>query len=289
MKRHSKIYNICMIILGSALFAASINLFVVPVNLYNGGIVGFSQIVRTIIVQHFHLDPGFDIAGLINFGINLPLFILAYRSLSKNFLFGTLLSLVTQTICFSLIPIPAVPILPDVLASLIIGGIIGAVGVGITLINGASGGGTDILGVFLALRHKWFSVGKMQLLFNAIVYTLCVLLFDVSIAIYSIIYAAIYSFVLDKVHLQNIEMSMMIFTRNTEVKNRIIHEFVRGVTYWEGMGAYTQTGTEVLVTIVSKDEVSALKRMITQMDPHAFIIVNEGLQITGNFTKRLIV
>ena len=72
-------------------------------------------------------------------------------------------------------------------------------------------------------------------------------------------------------------------------RSRIIHEFVRGVTYWEGMGAYTQTGTEVLVTIVSKDEVSALKRMITQMDPHAFIIVNEGLQITGNFTKRLIV
>ncbi|MBS5002857.1 YitT family protein, partial [Holdemania filiformis] len=108
------------------------------------------------------------------------------------------------------------------------------------------------------------------------------------IAIYSIIYAAVYSFVLDKVHLQNIEMSLMIFTKNPEIKSRILKDFVRGVTYWKGLGAYTQTETEVLVTIVSKDEVNDLRRMITQMDPKAFIIVNEGLQITGNFIKRLV-
>ena len=153
---------------------------------------------------------------------------------------------------------------------------------------GASGGGTDIVGVYAALHWKSFSVGKLQLLFNALVYCLCAFLFDLPIAIYSIIYAAVYSFVLDKVHLQNIEMSLMIFTKNPEIKSRILKDFVRGVTYWKGLGAYTQTETEVLVTIVSKDEVNDLRRMITQMDPKAFIIVNEGLQITGNFIKRLV-
>ena len=288
MKRHSQAYDYTMILIGSALFAASINLFVVPVNLYNGGIVGLSQIFRTVLVSRMNLNFSFDIAGVINFLINVPLFVMAYRSLSRKFFLGTLLSLITQTVCFSLIPIPAVPILDDVLASLIIGAIVGALGIGMTLVSGASGGGTDIVGVYAALHWKAFSVGKLQLLFNALVYCLCAFLFDLPIAIYSIIYAAVYSFVLDKVHLQNIEMSLMIFTKNPEIKSRILKDFVRGVTYWKGLGAYTQTETEVLVTIVSKDEVNDLRRMITQMDPKAFIIVNEGLQITGNFIKRLV-
>ena len=277
-----------MILFGSALFAASINLFVVPVNLYNGGIVGLSQIIRSVLVSRMGMRFSFDIAGVINFLINVPLFFMAFRSLSRKFFLGTLLSLITQTVCFSLIPIPVVPILDDVLASLIIGAIVGALGIGMTLVSGASGGGTDIVGVYAALHWKAFSVGKIQLLFNALVYSLCAFLFDLPIAIYSIIYAAVYSFVLDKVHLQNIEMSLMIFTKNPEIKNRIIKDFVRGVTYWKGLGAYTQTETEVLVTIVSKDEVNELRRMITQLDPKAFIIVNEGLQITGNFIKRLV-
>ncbi len=288
MKRHSQAYDYTMILVGSALFAASINFFVVPVNLYNGGIVGLSQIFRTVLVSRMNLNFSFDIAGVINFLINVPLFVMAYRSLSRKFFLGTLLSLITQTVCFSLIPIPTVPILDDVLASLIIGAIVGALGVGMTLVSGASGGGTDIVGVYAALHWKSFSVGKLQLLFNALVYCLCAFLFDLPIAIYSIIYAAVYSFVLDKVHLQNIEMSLMIFTKNPEIKSRILKDFVRGVTYWKGLGAYTQTETEVLVTIVSKDEVNELRRMITQMDPKAFIIVNEGLQITGNFIKRLV-
>ena len=288
MKRHSQAYDYTMILIGSALFAASINLFVVPVNLYNGGIVGLSQIFRTVLVSRMNLNFSFDIAGVINFLINVPLFVMAYRSLSRKFFLGTLLSLITQTVCFSLIPIPAVPILDDVLASLIIGAIVGALGIGMTLVSGASGGGTDIVGVYAALHWKSFSVGKLQLLFNALVYCLCAFLFDLPIAIYSIIYAAVYSFVLDKVHLQNIEMSLMIFRKNPEIKSRILKDFVRGVTYWKGLGAYTQTETEVLVTIVSKDEVNDLRRMITQMDPKAFIIVNEGLQITGNFIKRLV-
>ena len=288
MKRHSQAYDYTMILIGSALFAASINLFVVPVNLYNGGIVGLSQIFRTVLVSRMNLNFSFDIAGVINFLINVPLFVMAYRSLSRKFFLGTLLSLITQTVCFSLIPIPAVPILDDVLASLIIGAIVGALGIGMTLVSGASGGGTDIVGVYAALHWKSFSVGKLQLLFNALVYCLCAFLFDLPIAIYSIIYAAVYSFVLDKVHLQNIEMSLMIFTKNPEIKSRILKDFVRGVTYWKGLGAYTQTETEVLVTIVSKDEVNDLRRMITQMDPKAFIIVNEGLQITGNLIKRLV-
>ena len=288
MKRHSQIYDYTMILFGSALFAASINLFVVPANLYNGGIVGLSQIIRSVLVSRMGMRFSFDIAGVINFLINVPLFFMAFRSLSRKFFLGTLLSLITQTVCFSLIPIPVVPILDDVLASLIIGAIVGALGIGMTLVSGASGGGTDIVGVYAALHWKAFSVGKIQLLFNALVYSLCAFLFDLPIAIYSIIYAAVYSFVLDKVHLQNIEMSLMIFTKNPEIKNRILKDFVRGVTYWKGLGAYTQTETEVLVTIVSKDEVNELRRMITQLDPKAFIIVNEGLQITGNFIKRLV-
>lgn len=79
----------------------------------------------------------------------------------------------------------------------------------------------------------------------------------------------------------------MVFTKNPKVKEEIMNKIVRGVTYWEGYGAYTKTDIEVFVTACSKLESIRIKKLIHELDPQAFIIMN-STKITGGFEKRLV-
>ncbi|WP_416326256.1 YitT family protein [[Eubacterium] hominis] len=277
------------VILGGFLFALSVNLFIVPLDLYSGGIVGIAQILRTIMetIGSIQIPKQFDIAGIINFIINIPLFIMAYKSISRKFFIKTLLCVIVQTISFSLIMIPSTPILDDVLASCVIGGLIGGFGIGLALRSSGSGGGLDILGVYFTKKFSNFSVGKLSLIVNAFVYIGCAVLFDVSTAIYSIIYMACFSLVVDKTHYQNINITCMIFSKQDQIQDDILRETGRGVTFWKGAGAYTKTDTYIMVTVINKYEISQIKKIIYKHDPHAFVIFNEGMNVSGNFEKRL--
>lgn len=85
-------------VLGMLVFSIGINVFIVPANLYNGGILGISQVIRTILVRDLHLfSGGTDIAGIINLFLNIPLFILAFWGISKTFVFRTIICVASQT------------------------------------------------------------------------------------------------------------------------------------------------------------------------------------------------
>lgn len=262
LKAHFKEYF--YIFIGSIIFAAGVNLFVVPIGIYNGGIVGTAQIIRTVLVAHLGHDFPFDIAGLINFLLNLPLIIAAYYLLNANFVRKTIFSILVQTVAFSLIPTKA--LVSDPLASLTIGAILSGIGNSLVLVQKATAGGNDISGMLLMKYYPRMTIGKFNLIYNVFIYLICACLFDLETAIYSVLEAALFSFVIDARHLQNIEVVALIFTRNPLVKKMIIEEQHRGVTYWEGMGAYTQKDIEVLVTVLSKYEVPALKRAVKKLD-----------------------
>ena len=290
---HSKCHknswkNIALVVGGSILFATSVNLFVVPLGLYNPGCTGIAQLIRSILISYFGFTFPFDIAGIINALLNFPLAFLAFRQLSHKFLAGTALSVVVQTLVFTLVPIPTVSLVSDTAIGCAIGATLAAVGIGLTLMAGCSGGGTDILGIYLTLMHPNFSVGKLTLLVDCFIYFASALLFSLQTSIYSIFYAVIFSLVLDKVHFQNRETYCMIFTRNSNVRPLIINEIHRGLTWWKGTGGWSDTPTEVLVSVVSKKEVSQLTRKIHAIDPAAFIIKTEDATVAGNFEKRLI-
>ena len=182
--------------------------------------------------------------------------------------------------------IPAEPLVGDTLANIAIAGLFAGIGCGLVLTSGGSAGGLDLLGVYLTQKGN-FSVGLMNLTFNACLYTVMAVLFELSVAIYSIIFVAVFSIAVDKFHYQNIELELMIFTHHPEIRDQIMTKYVRGVTCWKGMGAYTRQETEVLVTVVSKSEVEDVKRDILKIDPKAFIIVHEGTTVTGGYQKRL--
>lgn len=278
-----KIRDYGVILLGSFLFCAGLNWFIVPLGLYNGGTVGIAQIIRTLL----NLDTGFDIAGILNFCLNIPLLLLAYFQFGKSLFFKTFFSIVTQTLIFTYLPIPVQPVIEEYAVSCLMGGILAGTGVGITLKAGGSGGGLDILGLYFTKKNKDFSVGRFTLLVNAVIYIICAFLFELPVAIYSVLYSAVYSMAVDKTHLQSINTSVMIFTRNKGICEIILKELNRGVTYWEGVGGYTQTNTYVVYTVLSKYEVRILEEKLRQEDPDAFVIVTEQDQILGNYEVRL--
>ncbi|WP_300258788.1 YitT family protein [Clostridium sp.] len=275
------------ILLGSFLFCAGLNWFIVPIGLYNGGTVGISQIIRTLIQSSVELPKSFDIAGIINFIINLPLLYLAYRHFGKSLFLKTVFSVVTQTILFSFIPIPQNPIINEYIAACLIGGIMAGVGVGITLRFGGTGGGADILGLYFTQKYKNFSVGKLVLIINAFIYGTCAILFELPVAIYSIIYSAVYSMVVDRIHLQNINTSVMIFTKKKDIHKKIINDLQRGTTYWKGVGGYTESDTYVVMSVLSKYEIQYLIQFLEEEDPDAFVVITEGTQIVGNYEVRV--
>lgn len=274
--------------LGSLLFAAGVNLIIMPLKLYNGGFMGVAQLIRTFIVSVLHVDAGnIDLAGIIFYILNVPLFYLAWKGIGKSFCVRTVIAATMESVLLTAIPIPAEPVISDMLTACIIGGLISGVGTGLILRGGSSGGGQDIIGILCAKKYPGFSVGKIGIIMNIGVYGICLMMFDIEIVIYSLIYATVVSLAIDKVHIQNINMSVMIFTKKLGIAKAIMEETGRGVTNWEGTGAYTNENTEILYVVISKYEVNQIKRIVQKIDPKAFIIFTEGTAVTGNFEKRL--
>lgn len=284
-KRLLKQYSI--ILVGTFIFCFGTNLFIVPANLYNGGVVGIAQLIRTIMTDFMGMSKDIELSGIINFLLNIPLLFLAFSKISKNFFVKTLFSIVFQTIFFTAIPIPKTPILEDVLAACVIGGVISGAGVGIILRASGCAGGIDILGFYFSSKYKNFSIGKLSMIVNTILYAICGFIFNIETAIYSVIYIIAFSFIIDKTHLQNINTMAIVFTKCKDVPQRILYDMGRGVTSWNGNGAYTKEETLIFITVISKYEVNQIKEIVYEKDPKAFIIFSEGTGVLGNFEKRL--
>lgn len=270
----------------SFIFALSCNMFIVPFGLYNGGIIGVAQLIRTFLINVLHISANFDLTGIANLFINIPLLIASIKILNKKFVYKTILSVAVQTIAFSIL-FESSPI-NDELASIVVGGAISGFAISQILVYKASGGGNDIIGMFVTLKHPRITVGNYCFYFNCVLYGLCAILFNFEVAIYSIIQAFVYSFMVDKGHLENIDVALMIFTKNKAVKEMIMKDNRRGVTTWNGKGAYTNVETEVLVSVVSKYEVNELKKKIRTLDSDAFIIVTNVEDVSGGYEKRLV-
>lgn len=277
-------------ITGALIYALAINLFIVPNSLYNGGILGISQLLRTIITTTFNLDLNIDIAGIINFIINIPLLFIAYKVISKTFFGRTVICVCFTTIFLTLIPIPEKALIDDLLTNVLIGGILCGLGSGKLLSSHGSGGGTDIIGIALSMKNRNLSVGKIGGTINLFIYAVCGILYGIPTMIYSIIYAVIGSLVVDNTHEQNVVSYVMVFTKKMPdtITDFIQKELNRDATVWEGTGAYNKTKTYICYSALSKYEVQKLERNIKYLDKDAFMIKNEGVGVDGNFEKHLV-
>ena len=285
-KIHFERYLLCVI--GGALYAVGVNLFIVPFNLYSGGLVGIAQLIRTVLADYIHIDFGSkDIAGIIFYALNLPILIYAFPRLDKLFFLKTLVAVTSLTLAMSLIPTTV--IVDDCLASTIVGAFISGAGIGLVLRMSSSTGGMDIIGMLISKSHGNIRVGQVNLAVNLVIYAVCLFLFDVQIVVYSVIFAVVHAFAIDKFHAQNINVEVKIITKTNpdDIEYEVFTKMGRGVTELHSIGAYTHEDEHMLYILISKYEVHQLRQIVRKYDRNAFVIVNEGVWVEGHYLKKL--
>ncbi|MBE6148588.1 MAG: YitT family protein [Firmicutes bacterium] len=278
--------DIIKMILGSLMFCIAVNVFIVPNSLYTGGVLGISQLIRSVIIDVFGLKVNFDFSGILYYIMNIPLFFIAYKNISKPFFLRTLIVISIQTVMLSLIPTNAV--VNDLLTNVLVGGLLGGAGLGIVLSSGASTGGTDIVGLMLAKKNNELSVGKLGLVINIFTFTIAGIMYGIETMIYSIVYSFVDSLTIDKMHEQNICSTAFIFCKKNpkDINNYIKNELNRDFTYWDAKGGYDDSRTYIIYTALSKYELIKLERKIKECDFDAFMVKSDGVGIKGEFEKK---
>ena len=261
---------------GCALFALGFDLFLMPGGMNAGGLSGLAMVF-------VHLTD-FASVGTITALMNIPLFILAGMKIGKKFFVGSALGMLFSSVfidLFAFLPVPQA----EPLLGAIYGGLICGIGLGFVFAAGVSTGGSDIIVRLLKLKWRHVPIGVISMCFDACVAILTGIVYqDVNSTLYTgiaifisgkIIDAVVYSFDYSKVAL--------IITKDYEqVAQTISDRLERGATYLHGEGTYSRKATKVVLTAVKKQQIAELKELVVDIDPDAFIIVQEAHQVLGD-------
>ncbi|WP_306983640.1 YitT family protein [Alkalicoccobacillus murimartini] len=270
-----EIQKIMIIIIGSALLAASLNFFLIPADVFASGFTGVSQLIAST----------FDLStGLLLFLLNIPVAILGWKKVGKSFTIYSFISVAITSIFLEVLPEYAFS--QDILLNAVFGGVLGAVGAGLMLRWGASSGGLDIIALVLA-RYSDRPVGIYFFVLNSLIVFAAGVLFDPEKALYTLVALYVTSRVIDAIHTRYVKLTAMIVTKHAEELRTAIHErLTRGITRVPAKGGYTSDDKEVLFIVLTRYELYDLKTIINDVDPTAFTNIVETASVYGLFNKQ---
>ena len=263
-------------IIGAAIFALGFDLFLEPHGLNCGGVSGLSMVLVEVL--------GFGSVGLLQILINIPLFLLGGIKIGKKFFFGSLLGMASSSLfieLFSIIPVPQT----DVVLAIIYGAALCGLGIGLVFTSGTSTGGSEIVVRLLKLKWRNVSVGAFCLAFDVMVAVLTGIVFrDVTKILYTGITVFVTSRVLDVV-VYRFDYSKVVLIISPEyeaIAQAIGDKLYRGATFLHGEGSYSHKNTKVVLAAVKRQQLTELKEMVMELDPNAFVIVQEAHQVLGD-------
>lgn len=267
-------------ILGSTLFALGFALFLAPNSINTGGISGLAMVLVEVL--------GFGSVGSLSILVNLPLFVLGGLKIGRRFFAGSLLGMLLSSVlidAFSGLSFAT----PEPLLGVLYGGVICGLGLGVVFVSGTSTGGSDILVRLLKLRYRNVPIGQISMIFDGLVVILTGIAFqDVSKALYSgvtvflcgkMVDAVVYKFDYSKV-------ALIISPAYEAIAGEIGKKLDRGATFLHAEGSYSGNSTKVVLVAVKKQQLAELTELVSELDPDAFIIVQEAHQVLGDGFKR---
>ena len=182
---------------------------------------------------------------------------------------------------FAFLPNPDI----NILLCAVYGGIICGVGLGMVFSTGGSTGGSDIIVRLLKLKYQHVPIGVITIIFDACVAVLTGLVFkNVELCLYTGFCIFICGYVIDAVVYKfDYSKVVIIITKEYEtVAKKIGDVLQRGSTFLNGQGVYSGNDTKVILTAIKKQQIGELKELVVQIDPNAFIIVQEAHQVLGD-------
>lgn len=260
------------ITIGAFITAASLETFLLPNNIIDGGVIGISMMVHY--VTEWNL-------GLLILCINIPFILMALRKLGAKFIIHTLFA--TGMLAVATNVFHGFHVTEDLILSAIFGGIILGFGVGLILRNNASLDGTEMLSITLAKKLRIVSVGELLMIINLFIYTGAGFLLGWDRALYSIITYYIASKVIDAV-LEGLDKSKsvrIVSEHHREIGDAIMKELDTSVTYVRTLGGYSRQEKILTYCVVNKFEMPKLKDVVHSLDPKAFIVTEDVHEVEG--------
>lgn len=267
-----KIGNLLGITVGAILSAYSVQGFIVHAGLGGGGIGGIALLL------YYTLRLPIGIMTLV---LNIPLFILGWKEVNRNFIFKTLYGLLIFSLALDLLkgirPLP----FDDIFLGALYGGVLGGIGSGIVFRLGGSLGGTDIVAKVIQRRFGW-AMGTTMLSINAFIILISWAILGPKIALYTLVSMFTFSKTVDVVQSGLPAKAVMIISNQSETLiQRILKDVGRGVTFLHGQGGYSSADKNVIICVVSVSELGHLKRIVREEDPHSFVIVQNASEVVG--------
>ena len=267
------VWNLSLIFIGSVICATAVKGILIPKQFLAGGATGLAMLFCYI----WPMIP----VGLLYFLLNIPLFVVGWMYVGRRFFFYSL----AGTAIFSVVMLWPYPVFPieDMILTALTAGIIMGIGAGIILRSLGSAGGLDILSVML---FKKFSIrpGNTVLAFNLVLLTSSLLYVQVEMVLYTLIHLYVSSYFVNFVvtGLSQRKALTIISTSWQEISDNIKNRLRRGVTIVTGEGGYTGRDIKILYTVVTMRELSRFKEMIREIDPGAFVVVTDTLEVMGS-------
>ncbi|MGB4108870.1 MAG: YitT family protein [Desulfomonilia bacterium] len=264
--------NGVLLVVGSIICAVAVNGILIPQNFLSSGFTGASLIIH-------YLVPTLSV-GVIYLLLNIPLFIAGWSMVGKRFFFYSVAGTVIYSLALTVIRIDIS--IENKILSALLAGIIYGTGSGIILRSYGSAGGTDILAVILQ-KLMSIQVGTTSLAVNCLILVSASLLFSLEDALYTLayIYVSAHFMNLVVVGLSKRKAVMIISDHWENISREILKKDRRGVTIIEGTGGYKKDDKRIIYSVVTFQDLPQLKKMISKIDPKAFVVVMDTLEVMG--------
>lgn len=264
--------NIILIAVGSALCAIAVNGILIPKNFISSGVTG-----TAILISYFVPDLSI---GTIYLLLNIPLFLMGWLYVGRRFFIYSIVGLLVFTLMLS-VPVPPFPLKDPILSALLAGIIFGG-GTGCILRSYGSSGGTDILSIIMLKRFS-VKLGTTVLAFNVVLLSVSTVLISLEAALYALVFLFVSSKVMNIVvtGLSQRKSVLIISEKWNEISDQIKTTLNRGITVLYGEGGFSRKQENILYTIVTFQELSRLKELVRRIDPMAFLVVSDTLEVMG--------
>jgi len=275
-----------IILIGTAVGAVGINMFLVPYHIAPGGITGLGTILYYLINQIIPL-------GIIILIINIPIFIWGLIVLGKRAIVNILFATITFSIFIDLSENYLIDIAKkhidsggqtDLLLFALFGGAIMGVGLGVVYRYNTNTGGVDLLADILRKKGVHFSMGQIMFIFDAIIVIIAASVFsNIMLGMYAIIAILVFSKVVDLI-LEGVDFAKglyIISEKSQEIAKKILQDMDRGVTGIKSIGKYTDTEREMLFCVIRAKQLTQIKILIKEVDPDAFVVLTDVREVLG--------
>ncbi len=272
-KLMSHIGRICLTVLGTLIVSISINALYIPYNIMSGGVSGLA------IWLNLTFDFNTSLSIII---INIPIFIMGYRWINKEFIVFSLVGAVTLALFIHLTQGVSFHS-EEILTTILLGGVINGLGLGLILRANSSTGGNDIISKILN-KYFSYSISTLNFMFNMLIIAISIVFFGIDIAVQTLatmfVSANTIKFILEGI---NYKRTILIITKyDIEIAKVINEKMNRGCTILDGRGSYTNELKSVLYTIISINQVAKLKMLVRSIDKDALINVIETRVVFGH-------